>query len=88
MGDGDSWAAAWRGPFPVAGWRGIIPTDRHVLLDVSPLYMRVDAHIGSAGSGGSNAYSKTADCLHSCFPGPLTSLVPRLLLTLFRSTFT
>ena len=27
---------AWRGPFPVAGWRGIIPSDRHVLLDISP----------------------------------------------------
>ena len=28
--------AAWRGPVPTTGWRGIIPQDRNVLLNVSP----------------------------------------------------
>lgn len=49
--------------------RSILPPTR--VLDVSPLYLRPDAHIGSNSTG-------KKDCLHLCIPGPL-SLVPVLL---------
>jgi hypothetical protein len=39
------------------------------ILDLEPLYLRPDAHVG----GG--------DCLHMCVPGPL-SIIPRLMLQL------
>jgi hypothetical protein len=42
--------------------------NRH-LLDLSPLYLRADAHPGS----GPNAL-RPNDCLHFCFPGPVDGL--------------
>lgn len=36
------------------------------LLDLSPLYLRPDAHLGSAGR-----LSEKRDCLHMCLPGPV-----------------
>ena len=67
------------------------------VLDTSPLARRVDAHVGSprgdeatkwanASAWGENRKKlETRDCLHWCVPGPLSSLVPRLLLNLLES---
>ena len=62
------------------------------VLDLDPLYYRVDAHISSSGTGGLNDIVQASftrkkirltgyngDCLHYCSPGPLATLVPRML---------
>ena len=51
------------------------------ILDIGPLYYRVDAHVSSPGNLGLSTFHKR-DCLHSCVPGPLSTLVPQLLLHL------
>jgi len=53
-------------------------SENRYLLDVSPLALRADAHPSSGGNWGPMG----PDCLHSCLPGPLDSLVPRTLLHL------
>ena len=52
------------------------------LLDLQPLFLRTDAHIGSQLVEGGCRDPCVPDCLHLCMPGPLHSLVPRLLLHL------
>lgn len=42
------------------------------VLDLSPLYLRPDAHPGSQGAGG----APNPDCLHLCTPGPLDLIGP------------
>ena len=43
------------------------------ILDMAPLYMRGDAHVGFA-----KAFRGDPDCLHYCIPGPV-DLFPVLL---------
>ena len=56
------------------------------ILDLAPLHLRADAHLGSRPSADHAAGSTNADefelwkteCLHMCTPGPI-DLVPQLL---------
>jgi hypothetical protein len=43
------------------------------VLDMEPLYQRPDAHPSSAGRIAN-------DCLHYCFPGPVSHLFSRLMM--------
>lgn len=64
-------------------WEGV---GRARVLDIEPLYYRVDAHVSSPGNLGLSTFHKR-DCLHSCIPGPLSTLVPQLLLHLLVDMF-
>ncbi len=51
------------------------------ILDMSPLYFRGDAHIGSINTVGTSKIGRKVDCLHMCIPGPV-NLFPVLLFNL------
>ena len=54
------------------------------LMDLRPLWMRPDAHVGSSTlhANGTFDAGHPPDCLHQCVPGPLSHLVPRVLMSM------
>ena len=54
------------------------------LMDLRPLWMRPDAHVRSSAlhANGTFDAGHPPDCLHQCVPGPLSHLVPYVLMSM------
>lgn len=81
FGDGVSDGAGQTVPSssrPHTAGGGLTAGRRVRLMDMRPMWLRPDAHVGSADR------SHSPDCLHQCVPGPLSHLAPRVLLQMLQ----